>query len=59
MRPNSPKVLIPILLVVVVIVVASSVFTGGKPYSNDLKDLKARFNSERGKVRILMVLSPT
>ena len=59
MRENNPRVLIPILLVVVVIVVASNVFTGGKPYSKDLKDLQAQFNNDRGKVRILMLLSPT
>jgi hypothetical protein len=59
MRPNNPKILIPILLVIIVIVVASTVFTGGKPYSNDLKDLRTQFNSDRGKVRLLMLLSPT
>ena len=59
MRPNNPKVLIPILLVIIMIVVASNVFTGGKPYSNDLRDLQTQFNNDRGKVRLLMLLSPT
>ena len=59
MRPNNPKVLIPIVLGIIVIAVASTVFTGGKPYSNDLKDLKTQFNNDRGKVRLLMLLSPT
>lgn len=28
-------------------------------YSTDLKDLQARFNADKGKVRLLMLLSPT
>lgn len=28
-------------------------------YSKDLKELRARFNGDRGKVRLLMLLSPT
>ena len=59
MRANNPKVLIPVLLAIILIAVAFNVFTGGKPYSNDLKDLQAQFNNDRGKVRLLMLLSPT
>lgn len=28
-------------------------------YSTDLKELRERFNADRGKVRLLMLLSPT
>jgi hypothetical protein len=59
MRANNPRVLVPVLLGVIVIAVASNVLTGGKPYSNDLKDLQTQFNNDRGKVRLLMLLSPT
>ncbi len=30
-----------------------------KRYSTDLKELRARFNQDKGKVRVLMLLSPT
>jgi hypothetical protein len=59
MRANNPKVLIPVALGTVIIVLALSVFTGGKPYSTDLADLRKQFNSDKGKVRLLMLLSPT
>jgi hypothetical protein len=32
---------------------------GGRDYSKDLGGLRAQFNRDRGKVRLLMVLSPT
>jgi hypothetical protein len=59
MRPNNPRVLIPILLAILLIAVAFNLFTGGKPYSTDLKDLQTQFNNDRGKIRLLMLLSPT
>ena len=35
-------------------------FTGkARPYSSDLNDLRAKFNQDKGKVRLLMLLSPT
>lgn len=34
-------------------------FSGGKQYSTDMKELRAQFNSDRGKVRLLVLLSPT
>lgn len=30
-----------------------------KGYSTKMKDLRARFNQDRGKVRLLLLLSPT
>ena len=59
MRANNPKVLIPIALGIVLFVLGLSVFTGGKPYSTDLVDLRQQFNNDKGKVRLLMLLSPT
>ena len=32
---------------------------GGSSYSEDLGALRSQFNQDRGKVRLLMVLSPT
>lgn len=35
-------------------------FTGkARPYSSDLNELRAKFNQDKGKVRLLMLLSPT
>jgi len=59
MRANNPKVIIPAALGIVLIVLALSIFTGGKPYSTDLADLRKQFNNDKGKVRLLMLLSPT
>jgi hypothetical protein len=33
--------------------------SGGRHYSTDLNHLRAQFNQDKGKVRLLMVLSPT
>ena len=33
--------------------------SGGRDYSKDLGGLRVQFNRDRGKVRLLMVLSPT
>ena len=33
--------------------------SGGRSYSNDLGGLRTQFNQDRGKVRLVMVLSPT
>lgn len=34
-------------------------FTGGKPYSSDMNALRAQFNADKGRVRLLVLLSPT
>jgi hypothetical protein len=59
MRANNPKVLVPIALAIVAVVLAANLFTGGKPYSANLDDLRAQFNRDKGKVRLLMLLAPT
>lgn len=58
MRANNPRILVPIALAVL-LVLALSLFTGGKPYSTDLQDLQRQFNADKGKVRLVMLLSPT
>ncbi len=30
-----------------------------RPYSSDLNELRAKFNQDKGSVRLLMLLSPT
>lgn len=34
-------------------------FTGGKEYSADMNALRAQFNTDKGKVRLLVLLAPT
>ena len=38
---------------------AADTTSKGEPYSTDLAALRARFNADKGKVRLLMLLSPT
>ncbi|HEV2904076.1 MAG TPA: hypothetical protein VGW32_03465 [Pyrinomonadaceae bacterium] len=59
MRANNPKILIPVVLTIGAVVLALTLFTGGKPYSANLDDLRTRFNGDKGKVRLVMLLSPT
>ena len=59
MRPNNPRVLIPVALVIVALMLALTLFSGSKPYSTNLNDLRNQFNNDKGKVRLLMLLSPT
>lgn len=39
--------------------VVSSATTDDKLYSTDMNELRSRFNQDKGKVRLLMLLSPT
>jgi len=34
-------------------------FSGGREYSTDMDALRTQFNSDKGKVRLLVLLSPT
>ena len=34
-------------------------FTGGKPYSTDMKALRSQFNNDKGKVRVVAIMAPT
>jgi hypothetical protein len=59
MKPNSPKVLIPIALFLVLLIYVGNFMTGGSPYSANLDELRAQFNKDKGKVRLLMLLAPS
>lgn len=59
MRANNPKILIPVVLLIGAVALALTLFTGGKPYSANPDDVRTQFNSDQGKVRLLMLLSPT
>lgn len=59
MKANSPKVLIPIALVLVLLIYGGNFMTGGSPYSANLDELRAQFNKDKGKVRLLMLLAPS
>ena len=39
--------------------VAAYHFTGGQEFSSDMNALRAEFNRDKGKVRLLVLLSPT
>lgn len=34
-------------------------FSGGGEYSSDISEVKTQFNRDKGKVRLLVLLSPT
>lgn len=59
MKPNSPKVLIPIVLFLALLIYAGNFLTGGSPYSANLDELRAQFNKDKGKVRLVTLLAPT
>jgi len=39
--------------------VTSLTVANDKPYSTDMEELRTRFNQDKGKVRLLLLLSPT
>jgi hypothetical protein len=44
----------------VLLFLSEFVFTrGNREYSSDLNQLRAQFNQDKGKVRLLLLLSPT
>ena len=59
MKPGSPKVLIPIVLFLALAIYAGNYMTGGSPYSANLDELRAQFNKDKGKVRLLTLLAPS
>lgn len=59
MRPNDPRILVPVVLTIAVLVGVIILFTGGNPYSANPEDVREQFNNDKGKVRLLMLLSPT
>jgi len=49
-----------VVAVLVAVFIGEFVFTsGGRAYSSDLNQLRAQFNQDQGKVRLLLLLSPT
>jgi len=58
-KPNQPKVLIPVGVLLVLLIFVGNYMTGGHPYSTRIEDLRAQFNRDRGKVRLLMLLAPS
>ena len=49
-----------VVAVLAFVFVGEFVFTrGGREYSSDLNQLRAQFNRDKGKVRLLLLLSPT
>lgn len=59
MKPNSPKVLIPIVILLALLIYAGNYMTGGTLYSANLDELRAQFNKDKGKVRLLVLLAPS
>ena len=57
------KLLLALLVIALaagLLLVEPFLFTGNsRGYSSDLNDLRAKFNHDKGSVRLLMLLSPT
>jgi len=58
-KANNPKILIPIAILLAVLIYAGNFLTGGAAYSANLEELRTQFNKDKGKVRLLMLLSPS
>lgn len=60
MKRGHKQLLLAGFVVLVLIVVGGYLsLSGGRSYSTDLNSLRAQFNQDKGKVRLVMVLSPT
>lgn len=59
MTSKKTKWIVAFILILGFAGLAAYQFTGGKEYSTDIKELRAQFNADKGKVRLLMLLSPT
>ncbi len=59
MKQSSKRLLILGVALVALILGGYLLLGGGKHYSKDLGGLRSQFNQDKGKVRLLMVLSPT
>ena len=59
-RKNLWLALLVVALAALLLLGAPFLFTsGGRAYSSDLNQLRAQFNQDQGKVRLLLLLSPT
>jgi hypothetical protein len=60
MKPKSTRLLLAGLALLLLIFLGGYLLlSGGRGYSKDLGGLRTQFNQDKGKVRLLMVLSPT
>jgi hypothetical protein len=60
MKRQLKKILLVSLALVALLCLGGYLFLrGGRHYSTDLNNLRAQFNQDKGKVRLLLVLSPT
>ena len=59
MKQRSKRLLILSIALLALILGGYLLLGGGRHYSKDLGGLRAQFNQDKGKVRVLMVLSPT
>ncbi|HEU4594835.1 MAG TPA: hypothetical protein VFS10_06675 [Pyrinomonadaceae bacterium] len=60
MKRKYTRLLVASLVALALIFVGGYLLlSGGRSYSTDLNGLRAQFNQDRGKVRLLVVLSPT
>lgn len=59
MKGRTVWLLIPGIILLLLVAVALYFMTGGRTYSTDLNALRTEFNKDRGKVRVLLLLSPT
>jgi multidrug resistance efflux pump len=60
MKRRITRLLLAVLILAALVAVGGYLLLGGgRSYSSDPAALRAQFNRDRGKVRLLMVLSPT
>ena len=59
MKGRTVRLLIPGIILLILIAVGLYFMTGGRTYSSNLNTLRAEFNKDKGKVRVVLLLSPT
>ena len=60
MKPKATRfLLVGGVLLLIIFLGGYLLLSGGRGYSKDMGSLRAQFNQDKGKVRLLMVLSPT
>lgn len=58
-RKHTRLLIAGLVLVALVLSGGYLLLSGGRQYSTDMSGLRTQFNQDKGKVRVLMVLSPT
>lgn len=59
MTQKSIKWIVAAAVILVIAGLIAYQFTGGREYSTDMNALRTQFNADKGKVRLLLLLSPT